>query len=161
MLRYKTRGDAADRAAAFLRWLLNDARRLTDAQMSQAYSDWLSQELDQCKREDPELCDECAEPLPTEAAKGAICADCQTRMALTGEKPWRERQSTKAAASYYRTLGRQRFFVSSTMGEWHVRERHEWIGIPGGSGLMGIYHDPSSAKKEADRLNALDAECLR
>ena len=69
-------------------------------------------------------------------------------------------------ARYYAELGRKRFFVFglSQRGEpteWQVREDHEWLGIAGGSGLIESFEDRASAKEEAKRLNALDAESLK
>lgn len=44
--------DAADRAAAFCRWLDDrEPRRMTDVELEQAYADWVRQEAEQWKAE--------------------------------------------------------------------------------------------------------------
>ena len=57
--------DAYERAEAFLRWLPMDPRVLDDGTLQLKYSEWLAQEQDQQKREHPELCDGCGEPVGT------------------------------------------------------------------------------------------------
>ena len=43
--------DAVDRAEAFLRWLKREPRRMTDAELMTAYSEWRAQETAQWQAE--------------------------------------------------------------------------------------------------------------
>jgi hypothetical protein len=43
--------DADERAEAFCRWLVKDARTLSEEELQSAYSRWLDQEADQWARE--------------------------------------------------------------------------------------------------------------
>jgi hypothetical protein len=63
--------DADERAEAFLRWMQRscvksgDPRALDDSELQRAYSTWLAQEAEQYKRENPETCYDCGEPVGT------------------------------------------------------------------------------------------------
>jgi len=59
-------GQAADeRAEAFLRWLQIDPRRCDESELQAFYSKWFAQEEAQYKRENPETCYDCGEPVGT------------------------------------------------------------------------------------------------
>jgi hypothetical protein len=63
--------EADERAEAFLRWMQRscvksgDPRALDDSELHTAYSTWLAQEDAQYKRENPEHCQDCGEPVGT------------------------------------------------------------------------------------------------
>jgi hypothetical protein len=57
--------DAGERAEAFLRWLPCDPRTLADADLMRSYCLWLTDETAQYKRENPEHCQDCGEPVGT------------------------------------------------------------------------------------------------
>jgi hypothetical protein len=62
--------DASERAAAFLRWLPCDPRRLDEPELLARYQAWLVAEPDQYRREHPPTCVGCGEPI------GTCDADC-------------------------------------------------------------------------------------
>jgi hypothetical protein len=57
--------EADERAEAFIRWLYVDPREFSDAGLMERYSEWLTQEDAQYKRENPEHCQDCGEPVGT------------------------------------------------------------------------------------------------
>ncbi len=57
--------EAEERAYAFCRWLNVDPRTFDDGELLGRYSTWLAQEDAQYKRENPEHCQDCGEPVGT------------------------------------------------------------------------------------------------
>jgi hypothetical protein len=57
--------DAGERAEAFCRWLPVDPRGLDGPDLMMRHCDWLAQEEAQYKRENPEHCQDCGEPVGT------------------------------------------------------------------------------------------------
>ncbi len=58
--------DADERAEAFLRYLKGcDPRSLDEQLLMGCFSNWLTQEAEQYKRENPETCYDCGEPVGT------------------------------------------------------------------------------------------------
>jgi hypothetical protein len=65
--------EADERAEAFCRWLVTDPRILSESDLMARYSEWRSQEDAQYKRENPEHCQDCGEPV------GACDDDCPSK----------------------------------------------------------------------------------
>ncbi len=66
--------EADERAEAFCRWLKVDPRCVDGFELERKYSEWLSQEDAQYKRENPEHCQDCGEPV------GACDDDCPSKV---------------------------------------------------------------------------------
>jgi hypothetical protein len=66
--------DCYERAEAFLRWIIVDPREYDQSQLVGCYSEWLAQEEEQYKRENPPRCYDCGEPV------GACGDDCPSKV---------------------------------------------------------------------------------